>query len=102
MLALQWSSKPIQVELDCSGLIEAIKEKQQNRSPILHFISEIKELVSGSTIISFVKGDRSQNRASHYLANLARVEGRTVVWIGSAPEGLSQVLIQDNSVIPNA
>ena len=45
MLALRWSSKPIQVELDCSDLIEAIKEKQQNRSSILHFISEIKELV---------------------------------------------------------
>jgi ribonuclease HI len=89
MLALQLSNKPIQVELDCLGLTEAIKEKQQNRSPILHVISEIKELVSGSTIISSVKGDQSQNRASHYLANLVRVEGRIVVWIGS---GLSVCL----------
>jgi hypothetical protein len=83
MLALQSSNKPIQVELDCLGLTEAIKEKQQNRSPILHVISEIKELVSGSTIISSVKGDQSQNRASHYLANLVRAEGRIVMWIGS-------------------
>jgi hypothetical protein len=44
-LALQLSNKSIIVELDCSVLIEAIKQKSVDRSSLAHLIGEIKELV---------------------------------------------------------
>ncbi|PNT78255.1 hypothetical protein BRADI_1g76105v3 [Brachypodium distachyon] len=40
-------------------------------------------------------GDRSQNRASHTLANLSRMENRTFVWPGSAPPSVVEVVLQD-------
>lgn len=67
-LALQWTDKPIIVELDCAVLVASIMENIQDRSSITHLISEIKALVSGNRVISFVKVDRTQNRASHCLA----------------------------------
>jgi hypothetical protein len=42
----------------------------------------------------------SQNRMSHCLANLARIEGTSHVWLGSRPEVLAQVLDQDLLVNP--
>jgi hypothetical protein len=72
------------VELDCSVLIEAIKQKSVDRSSLAHLIGEIKELVNGSRHFSFVKVARSQNRVSQCLAFLARIEARTAVWYDSA------------------
>jgi hypothetical protein len=45
-LALQWSNKPMAVELDCSVLVGAIKEKSPDRSPLAHLIAEIRVLAS--------------------------------------------------------
>jgi ribonuclease HI len=88
-LALDRSDKPIQLELDCSVLLNAIKVTSLDRSPLTHVISEIKTLANGSRNIIFVKVDRSQNRASHCLANLARAEGRTVLWSNAGSGCLS-------------
>jgi ribonuclease HI len=82
-LALQWSNCPVSLELDCSVLVEAIKGRTQNRSPLAHLIEEIKDIVHGSRLISIVKVDRVQNRASHCLANYARAEAITNVWSGT-------------------
>jgi hypothetical protein len=76
-LAMQWSDKPVVLELDCKVLIEAIKDKNQDRSPLAHVISVIRDLCNGTRTISIVKVDRSQNMVSHCLANLARREGQS-------------------------
>jgi hypothetical protein len=90
----------VSLELDCSVLVEAIKGRTQNRSPLAHLIEEIKDIVHGSRLISIVKVDRVQNRASHCLANYARAEAITNVWSGTGPEVLSQVLVHDLLVSP--
>jgi hypothetical protein len=95
-LAMQRSDSPITVELNYSVLIDAIKEKNQDRSSIAHLISEIRDMFNSNRVISFVKVDRMQNRVSHCLANLARTEARTAVWLGSGPE---VVFAQDLLVI---
>jgi ribonuclease HI len=100
LLAMRWSDKPVVLELDCKVLVDAIKEKNQDRSPFVHTISFIRNLCSSTRTIYTVKVDRSQNRMSHCLANLARIEGQTDIWIGSGPEGLSQVYDQDILVSP--
>src|SRR6266508_2746182 len=72
--------------------------KTQDRSPLTHQISEIKALFYGSREVSILIVDRSQNRASHCLANFARVEGRSVMWFGSGPECVLQAQADDLSV----
>ena len=99
-MALEWSDKPILVELDCSCLVDAIRKKAQDRSPQSYYISEIKALINCRRVISFVKADHTQNRASHGLANFARAEERSATWQGSAPEFLVQVLDHDRHVTP--
>jgi ribonuclease HI len=67
-LALQHSHKPVIVETDCSNLIVAAIGTTQDRSPLVHIISEIRFLVNDSRQISFVKVGLSQNRVSHYIS----------------------------------
>jgi ribonuclease HI len=97
-LSMELCDKPVM--LDCKVLIDAINEKSQDRSPLAHLLAIIKEFCKGTRVISIVKVDRSQNRVSHCLANLARTEGRSHVWLGSRPENLSQVFAQDLLVSP--
>jgi hypothetical protein len=52
-------------------------------------------MVNGSRLISFVKVDQVQNRATHFLVNYARAEANTNVWLGTWPEILSQELNPD-------
>jgi hypothetical protein len=78
------------------------RRRTKNRSSVAHLISEIRDMFNSNRVISFIKVDRMQNRINHCLANLARTEARTAVWLGSGPEVLSQVFAQDLLVIPVA
>jgi ribonuclease HI len=99
-LALEWTVKPVVVELDCSNLVDAIINHVTDRSPITFLVAEIKDLVNSDRVISIVKVDRTQNRASDCLANFARHERRTMTWCGSGPDCLRQVLDADQFVNP--
>lgn len=85
-LSLQYSQLPIIIDTDCSQLIMAIQNRSRDRSPLMHLVQEIKSLSSLDRTCNFVKVDRSQVRVSHCLANFARAENRTVVWLGSGPD----------------
>jgi hypothetical protein len=99
-LALQWSTKPLVVELDCVGLVDAINKSSLDRSAFSFLIQEIKALVNSNRTISVVKVDRIQNRASDCLANFARQHSRTVTWVSSGPECLRKFLEADLIVSP--
>jgi ribonuclease HI len=101
-LALQLSDKQIIMESDCAGLVTAVLETGQDRSYLTQIISEIKFLMQGTRVISFVKVDRTQNRVSHCLANLARAHSRTMVWLGAGPECVHRALDLDLLVSPDA
>lgn len=89
------------MDLDYSSAVDSILDKLRDGSSLSFNISAIEELVLVHRLISFVKVDRTQNRASHCLANFARAEGRTDFWHGSGPECLLQVLDHDHILIPN-
>jgi hypothetical protein len=74
------------------NLIKMASERKQDRSLLLHLISVIRYLVNGDRAIIFVKADRSQNRVSHHLANLARTDKLSMTWLGSSPEFIRQEL----------
>jgi hypothetical protein len=92
------SELPIIVETDCSQLVEATKSSTRDRLPLLHLVSDIKRPASQDRVCTLVKVERSQVRVSHYLANLARVEQHTQLWLGSGTEDALQLLESDINV----
>jgi hypothetical protein len=66
-----------------SQLVAVVSSPGQNRSLLLHFVSQIKFLASQRSECSFVKVERSQVRVSHDLANLARLENLNATWLGT-------------------
>ena len=98
-MALDYSHLPIRVETDCAQLVAMLSSSVVDRSPLLHLVSDVKHLCSGSRECSFVKVERSQVRVSHHLANLARMERRSEIWTGSGPEEILQLLELDRCVI---
>ena len=77
-LALHHYQLPIIVESDCSQLVAAAQTSERDRSPFLHWITEIRSLISHHSECVIVKAERSQVRASHFLANFARVERQNI------------------------
>ena len=97
-LAFQYSQLPIIIDTDCLQLVVAIQEGSLNRSSLMHIVSEIKSLSSRNRVCKFVKVDRLQVRVSHCLANFARVERRTELWMSSGPDIMLQELELERSV----
>jgi hypothetical protein len=77
------------------NLIKVASGGKQDRSLLMHLISEIRFLVNEDREIIFVKVDISQNRVSHRLANLARMDKLTMTWFGADPECIIRELDQD-------
>jgi hypothetical protein len=67
ILALQWSDKPVLVELDCPGLVDTIVEKSLNHSAFTHLISEIKNLSMVDTVV-----EKSLNHSAftHFISEI--------------------------------
>jgi hypothetical protein len=86
------------METDCAQLVVAAKSSVQDRSPLFHLVYEIRALANQGRICTFVKVERSQVRVSHFLANFARMEHRTAVWLGSGLEEVLQLLEHDRIV----
>ena len=72
MLASQWSNLPIQVESDCLEAIKMVQSAVTNRSKFAFLVKEIKDnLEERGSCITHIR--RSQNLASHFMANFGRV-----------------------------
>jgi hypothetical protein len=97
-LSLVWSESSFCVESDCAEAIELIKSIGPNVSAYAFRINSIRELL-GERNSSVAKIGREDNKASHELAQMGSVQGRTEVWLGNFPCELSATLAEDcNSV----
>jgi len=86
-LALHWCNQPLQIEVDCLEMIKMLENKEADRSVYSTTIEEIKILMKiRQTCITHIS--RSQNSSSHFMANYARANSHTAVWLASGPEGL--------------
>ena len=82
--AIQRSELPVIVEMDSIVAVKMIQASEVDRSIYSSIIKEIKYLMSLREVcITHV--NRSQNKVSDSLANFARIEGRTMTWLGSGP-----------------
>ena len=85
-LAVQWTTLPIEVEMDCLVGQTMIIRPDRDRSTHAMVVDQIRRLLQGrETKISHIA--REQNVVSHFLPNFGRVEA--VVWLGSGPVPLS-------------
>ena len=57
-------------------------------------IREIKQSM-GERDTSITHIRRNGNCASHVLANFGRTQGRTMVWLGSGPEDVLDIVLRD-------
>jgi hypothetical protein len=62
-------------------------------------VTEIRCLSCQDRVCKFVKVERSHVRVSHCLANLARAEQHTDIWLGSGLDDILQELENDHLVI---
>uniref|UniRef100_A0A8R7UWG1 RNase H type-1 domain-containing protein n=1 Tax=Triticum urartu TaxID=4572 RepID=A0A8R7UWG1_TRIUA len=83
-LAIQGSELSICVEMDSVVAVNMVKDRDTDRSIFASLVNEIKHLMSLHTTSVF-HINRNQNVVSDYLAKFARIEGRTIVWLGSGP-----------------
>uniref|UniRef100_A0A453PIE7 RNase H type-1 domain-containing protein n=1 Tax=Aegilops tauschii subsp. strangulata TaxID=200361 RepID=A0A453PIE7_AEGTS len=83
-LAIQRTELPVAIEMDSLIAVKMIQAKEVDRSIYASLIKAIRYLMSirESCITHIV---RSQNKVSDSLAKFARLEGRTMTWIGSGP-----------------
>jgi ribonuclease HI len=81
-LALQWSTLPVDIEMDYMDAVKLIKSSTLDRSPHRMIVQDIKRLL-GERDINIAHVSRNQNAVSHTLAAFGRSEGRTAVWLRS-------------------
>ncbi|KAE8774639.1 hypothetical protein D1007_52870 [Hordeum vulgare] len=93
-LALQWSSLLIDVESDCLEAVAMANDVGRNLSRYAFLIGEIK-LSMGEHDSSITHIRRSGNCVSHAMASFGRSQGRTMVWLGSAPDEVLCIASRD-------
>ena len=92
--AMQWSTLPIDVEMDCQVDVDSIQAQSMNRSEHVMLVNEVRKLL-GERDNSIAHISRNQNIVSHRLASFGRVEARTAIWIKSGPANVPQFCMED-------
>lgn len=90
VLAIQWTFLPVMVETDSLVALQLIQAQAKDLSPLFHVVQEIKRLMVGDREVLVQKIHRSQNQASHVLANIARSTQLSQFWIGDSCNFVSQ------------
>lgn len=83
-LALQLSTLPVDVEMDCMDAVKLIRSSTLDRLPHAMIVKEVKRLF-GERDVTIAHVSRNRNFVSHSLAALGRSKGRTVAWLCSRP-----------------
>lgn len=94
-LASQWVQAPIILQSDCSRVVASLTSIKEDRSEIGFLIQEAKELMAIMPQVKVQKVRREQNIISHELANLARRDVHTAVWLRQVPACIVRLVEQD-------
>jgi ribonuclease HI len=93
-LALHWSSGDITLESDCMMAIKLTGDQMVNASRHAMRINVIRERFKERKV-AVKKISREANGASHGLAQLGRVHGRTAVWLRGFPSEIASAITLD-------
>ena len=90
-LAAQWIKQPVIVESDCARMVHAMKEKE-DRSAVSFILLEAGHQARMLSQWKVAKVKRECNLVANDLANLARRNTHTAVWLGRAPACVEDTL----------
>ena len=93
-LSLHWSYLHIDVESDSLEAVQMVKDAGRNFSRYAFIIGEIKQNM-GERESSITHIRRSGNCVSHAMASFGSGQGRTMVWLGSAPDEVLCIASRD-------
>uniref|UniRef100_A0A453SWV1 RNase H type-1 domain-containing protein n=2 Tax=Aegilops tauschii subsp. strangulata TaxID=200361 RepID=A0A453SWV1_AEGTS len=92
--AIQRSVLRIMIEMDSIVAVKLIQAQEVDRSVYAPLTKEIRYLMClRDSCITHI--NRSQNKVSDSLAKFARLEGRTMTWIGSGPSQALEFAVID-------
>ena len=63
-----------------------------------HLVEHVKHLMNQGRRFVVNKISREMNQASDLLAHFGRLEKRTVVWLGSGPDEILDLILRDCNV----
>ena len=92
---MEWTMSPCIVESDCKELVALINSPILDSSANTFIIQDIKRLLAMRPNFQLIAIDRAQNQVSHVLANMGRVDGRTVTWLRLAPDIVMNLCLQE-------
>ena len=97
-LAIQKSDLPVIIEMDSLVAVKMIKGREPDRSIYASLVKEIRYLMSlRECCITHVS--RHVNKVSDSLANFARIEGRTMTWLGYGPSVAVELAAADCNLL---
>ena len=96
---MQWSTLPIDVEMDCQVDVDSIQAQSMNRSEHVMLVNEVRKLL-GERDSSISHISRNQNVVNHRLTTFGLVEARTALWISSGPANVPQLCTDDFPLTP--
>jgi hypothetical protein len=94
-LALEWMSRPIEIETDCLGLVKALKSDVNMWAGWTGILSEIKARFRLFTECKVTHVRQEANIAAHALAQLAKGERQCTVLRRCAPSVARVIFDQD-------
>jgi ribonuclease HI len=93
------TASPCVMEMDCTEDVHMLNSPKVDRSKLTHIVEEIKRMIQLDPRFQLLHIDRSQNRASHLLANYGRSTATYVIWIRTGPENVVQCCLQEASPV---
>uniref|UniRef100_A0A453AW05 Reverse transcriptase zinc-binding domain-containing protein n=1 Tax=Aegilops tauschii subsp. strangulata TaxID=200361 RepID=A0A453AW05_AEGTS len=100
-LAILWSMLPLDIESDCLQAVQMIVGGSSNKSKFAFIVKEIIGIMEErSSCITHSR--RCCNLASHSLANFGRTQRRPVVWLGSGPEVVRDIIERECNPVNGA
>lgn len=94
-LVLHWTLLPILVETDCMSVVQLLNDGERDRSELANIVHEAKRLLAGTRRILVSKIHRSQNSVSHLLANRAKVDSVSGVWLEGSCNFILRLVRED-------
>lgn len=93
---LQFSTMPFTVETDSSEVLALVDPAKPNLSKYCNTVDAICSLLQEREGVKMVKCSRSQNNVSYTLANFARTNASSEIWLDEKPQFAIDALRQDS------
>ena len=98
LLAHHWCNGTVIMESDCSSCLAALGNQRIDHSIHASLVQDVKMIMTMLENVCLVKVTREQNRVAQELAQHARRVCSSAIWLGSVPNCIEHVVLQDCNV----